>query len=133
MRLFLILIGIAIYSTVFFLQGCATIPAESPGMENVSENIYCQHTNDPLVRVFHVKCEGAHGQPGQLLVYTLVQVPGVQNIDPVPYQFTVRISPLFEWSEIEPQIIEIISKFIGVYSDAVEDAPEESNPEQEVL
>lgn len=56
------------------------------------------------------------GELGTLLLREVFAIPGVSRVFIAPYELTVTKGSAFEWSEIEPDILEALKKrFKGTY------------------
>ena len=112
---------------VFLLFGCATLPTPPPLTEIhlVEGVIYCQHSElNKDTRHYYIKSEAVTGVPSQFLLQAIYKIPGIANIYPSPYKFTVAICPVYSWDEIEPQIYARIKEYLSAY-EKIEENPVE--------
>ncbi len=104
-----------------FLVSCAAAPVQAPeGMHWVSDIICCEADEDrPLSRTYHIRSEASVGQPGQAMFYAIYGIEGVQSVYRVPYQYNITISPLYEWEDVEAELVKKVSELVNVYDTAV--------------
>lgn len=83
--------------------------------------VLMQETDQPEMRVYNVRhelTEHAHedgcrngadklGAFGKLLV----SIPGIEVVRVQPYRFIISKAVMFDWSEIEPKVTELLENF----------------------
>jgi hypothetical protein len=98
----------------------------------LQENIYCQRNiYNEFNRTFYVKSDAASGMPGQMMLMSIAQITGVEQVYPSRYKFSITISPVYHWDDVEPEVIERIVKFVSAFDEAMVEAEEEKEPDQE--
>ena len=92
--------------------------------------ISVQPTNDPNVKVYHTRFElssgpevGARGCSDEMGAFgnLILEIRGIAKVHVGPYVLLVTKAPLFEWSEIDPSIQEILKTF-AISQRQIEDA-----------
>ena len=92
--------------------------------------ISVQPTNDPNVKVYHTRFElssgpevGARGCSDEMGAFgnLILEIRGIAQVHVGPYVLLVTKAPLFEWSEIDPSIQEILKTF-AISQRQIEDA-----------
>ena len=82
--------------------------------------ISVQPTNDPNTKAYHTRFElssgpevGAKGYSDNVGAFgnLILEIRGVAQVHVGPYVLLVTKAPLFEWSEIDPSIQEILKTF----------------------
>ena len=103
---------------LIFAIGCSTLPNPPPltDIHLVEGVIYCQHSEiNKDTRHYYIKSEAVTGTPSQFLLQAIYTIPGVANVYPSAYKFSVMISPVYSWDEIEPQIYSRIREFLAAH------------------
>ena len=92
---------------IFYFVGCAsTVEQPDSGLVFIADGIYCELSeNNEDVRTYHIRGEISCGQWGQFLVMGIWGIEGVQSVYPQPYEFTISKSCLYEWKDIEAEIV----------------------------
>ena len=115
---------------VFLLFGCASLPTPPPLTEIhlVEGVIYCQHSEiNKDTRHYYIKSEAVTGVPSQFLLQAIYTIPGVANVYPSAYKFSVAICPVYSWDEIEPQIYVRIKEFLAAHEKSKEEPAEDKS------
>ena len=105
------------------------VPPPLTDIHLVEGVIYCQHSElNKDTRHYYIKSEAVTGVPSQFLLQSIYKIPGIANVYPSPYKFTVAICPVYSWDEIEPQIYARIKEYLSAY-EKIEENPVEDKAE----
>ena len=83
-------------------------------------NVTLEMTNDPNIRVYHTRFElcstfeeGSRGSSGELSEFSnlMLEIRGVAHVRLLPYVLMIFKAPLFDWTEVEPKVIDLLSSF----------------------
>lgn len=89
-------------------------------MSSVAE-ISVQPTTDPNVKVYHTRFEmssgpecGSRGNSEELGAFgnLVLAIPGIAQVHVCPYALMITKAPLFEWSEIDPLVEDLLKEFV---------------------
>ena len=111
---------------MFFLLGCSTTPQiVLTDINHISGVIYCEHSeHDEFTRYYYIKSEACTGMGGTMIAPAIYSIPGVAAVYPSAYKIGVSICPVYEWSDIEPEIISRINQIIEAVKNSSAAEPE---------
>ncbi len=99
-----------------------------------------QPTNDPNVQAYHTRFEmssgpesGTRGNSEEMGAFgnLILDIKGIAQLHICPYIMLVTKGPLFEWSEIEPEIKKILASF-AISQRQLQDVFADNNPKDPV-
>ena len=98
---------IIILAALFILAGCAAGAMKDQVLIPMGDKIFLE-IHEEKIRSYHITMD-RHGQL-QLLANAVFEEPGVQAVTFMPYQITVKISPLFKWEDVQPKVLKILKR-----------------------
>ena len=108
------------------LMSCtATVEKPDADLIFLSDGIYCELSDNADVRTYHIRGGVSCGTQGQVLALAIYQVEGAQSVYPQPYEITVSKSCLYDWKDIEAEMVKRHGK-IAEQMELAREAPEES-------
>jgi len=101
---------IAVSAIIMLLVACKTLPTakeSSTEMVKLTEGVfYTEQSQD--VRIYYIKSNMSCGMWGLTLAYMIYSIDGVSKVEPIPYEFTITKSPLYDWPPIDKRIKQAI-------------------------
>ena len=93
--------------------------------ELIGDNARVYHSRTPVVQETQIAYRGgiittdgevigiAHTERGNdsAFIETLLEVPGIDQVQAYPYKVLVIRSPMYSWEEIEPHILRLFAAF----------------------
>ena len=110
---------------VLFL-GCVSPEYKDDGLVYVADGVFCCLMENKDIRTYHIKGPVSCGQWGVLLAATIYHIEGVQSVYPTPYEITVTKSCLYDWKDIEAEIVKCHKKALEQMAEFEPDTEDES-------
>ena len=105
--LFIVLFGSVMLSVIF--KGGVAKPTS---LVNLTRTVWFQEVPDfPLTRVYHFRLPREKVDLVGELFTEIISIEGIQLATVIPYTVTITHSPIYNWGEINIDIIELVREF----------------------